>query len=237
MHFLKGHWQLLLLITVIFLLWTTPVVLPLKFMIVYLHELSHGLAALLTGGSIVEISLSPQQGGHAITRGGSRFLILSAGYVGSLVLGAGLLTIALRSEADRFVVGLFGAVTLLVTGLYIRDLFPLAFCTLTGGGLLAMARYLGHGANDLTLRIIGLASLLYVPYDIFDDTIARSGERSDAFLLSEEFGGPVMFWGGLWLVLSLAVVFLCLRYGIGPDSNIPLGRFSRTKEQRSSRSG
>ncbi len=227
MQFFKGHWQLLLVTAILFLLWNTPVVLPLKYLIVYLHELSHGLAALLTGGSVVEISLSPEQGGHTITRGGWGFLILSAGYVGSLLLGVLLLTIALRSEADRFVTGFFGAVMLAVTALYIRDLFPLIFCSLTGLALLAAARFLGHDANDMVLRVIGLASLMYVPYDIFDDTIARSGARSDAFMLSEEYGGPTIFWGGVWLGLSLTVIFLCLRYGIGPGSNLSFGRSRR----------
>ena len=34
------------------LLWNTPVVAPLKIFVVLLHEISHGVAAVLTGGSI-----------------------------------------------------------------------------------------------------------------------------------------------------------------------------------------
>jgi peptidase M50B-like protein len=224
MQVLKNHWQLITATFLIFLAWNTPIVLPLKFLIVFMHELAHGMAALLTGGSIVEISLSPQQGGYAITRGGSRFLILSAGYIGSLLIGAALLLIALHTKWDRVVLGLFGIVMLLVTAFYVRSLFPLIFCIVTGVGLLAIARYLDRAVSDMVLRIIGLTSLIYVPYDIFDDTIARSGQRSDAYMLAEEFGGPTMFWGGLWLVLSLAVIAMCLRYGIGQSSNFKFGK-------------
>jgi len=220
MQFVKGHWQLLLITAVLFLLWNTPVVIPLKILVVYLHELAHGLAAVLTGGSIVEISLSPYQGGYAITRGGSRFLILTAGYLGSLLLGVTLMLIALRTEADRLVLGLFGAATLLVTLLYVRDLFALVFCVATGLALLGIARYLDRTVSDLVLRVIGLSSILYVPYDIFDDTIRRSGLRSDAYMLAEEFGGLTVFWGGLWLVISLAVIYFCIRHGLGDSSNI-----------------
>lgn len=220
MKTLKGHWQLIAITAAVFALWQTPVVLPLKIFVIFLHELSHGLAAVFTGGRIEGISLSAQQGGHALTRGGNGFVILSAGYVGSLVLGAGLLVVALRTHADRLVVGLCGVVMLAVTALYIRDLFPLVFCILAGGALLAVARFLPHDANDMVLRIIGLTSLMYVPYDIFDDTIARSGLRSDAFMLSEEYGGPTVFWGGLWLMISLWVIYVFLRYGLGPDSNL-----------------
>ncbi|CTQ55078.1 hypothetical protein LP7551_03619 [Roseibium album] len=227
MQILKNHWQLISATLLIFLAWNTPIVLPLKFLIVFMHELAHGLAALITGGSIVEISLSPQQGGYAITRGGSRFLILSAGYIGSLLIGATLLLVALHTKWDRAVLGAFGVVMLLVTAFYVRSLFPLIFCIVTGVGLLAIARYLDRAVSDMVLRIIGLTSLIYVPYDIFDDTIARSGQRSDAYMLAEEFGGPTIFWGGLWLILSLAVIAMCLRYGIGQSTNFKFGKAAR----------
>ncbi len=217
---LKGHWQLLALTALIFALWQTPVVLPLKILIVFFHELSHGLAAVLTGGEIVEISLSPQQGGLTVTRGGSRFVTLSAGYLGSLLVGVGLLLVALRTQADRIVMAICGAVLLGVAIVYVRSLFALIFCFGTGFSLLAVARFLHPRANDLVLRVIGLSSLIYVPYDIFDDTIARSGLPSDARMLAELTWLPTVFWGTLWLVLSLAVILWCLRYGIGRDSNL-----------------
>ncbi len=197
-----------------------PVVLPLKILVVFLHELSHGLAALVTGGSVERISVSIHQGGYAVTRGGNLFLILSAGYLGSLLLGLGLLAVALRSHADRAVLGAFGAVMLLVTVLYIREPFAMAFCGAVGLGMLVMARYLQRGVCDMVLRIIGLTSMIYVPYDIFDDTIRRSHLRSDAFMLAENFGGTTILWGGLWLVLSLVVIVFGLKSMLGRDSNL-----------------
>lgn len=229
MQILKGHWQLILLTAIMFLLWNTFVAVPLKILIVYLHELSHALAAILTGGSVVEISLSPYQGGHAITRGGSRFLTLTSGYLGSLLIGVALLMVALKTDADRIVLGLLGAFTLLVTALYVRDWFALAFCVAAGAAMLAAARYLGVAVNDLILRVIGLTSIFYVPYDIFDDTIRRSGIRSDAYMLAEEFGGPTLFWGGLWLLASLAIIYYCLRRGLGESSNLDFRKVRRRR--------
>lgn len=220
MIYLRSHWQLLALTALIFALWQTPVVVPLKILVVFLHELSQAMAAWLTGGAVEQISLSPQQGGFAITRGGNLFAILSAGYLGSLVLGAALLLIALRSEMDRTVTALLGAVMLLVTVLYVRDVFAAGFCILAGFFLLAMARFLGHRANGMALRVIGLSSLIYVPYDIFDDTIARSTQRSDAYMMAEVFSGTAMIWGGIWLLISIAVIIWCLRKILGQSSNI-----------------
>lgn len=220
MGIVKGHWQLFAITGLVFALWQTPVVVPLKILVVFLHELSHGLAAVLSGGSIETISLSPRQGGFAITRGGNLFLIQSAGYVGSLLIGVALLLVALRTRADRAVMAGCGVVTLIVAALYVRDLFALAFCAGSGAAMLAAARYLGHNVNDLALRVIGLASMIYVPYDIFSDTIARSSLRSDAFMLAQRVGGTAAIWGGIWLVISLGVIALCVRYGIGRSSNV-----------------
>lgn len=214
MQLVKGHWQLIAITCVLFLLWNTPVVIPLKILVVFLHELAHAVATVLTGGSVVDLSISPQQGGHVISRGGNRFITLSAGYLGSLLIGITLLMIALRTNADRAVL------TLLVALLYVRDWFALFFCAATGLGMLAIARYLSRPVNDMILRVIGLSSIIYVPYDIFDDTIRRSGVRSDAYMLAEKFGGPTMFWGALWLVLSLGAIFCCVRYGLGENSNL-----------------
>ncbi len=217
METLKGHWQLILITVVVFVLWSTLAVFPLKVLVVFMHELSHGLAAVFTGGSIEAISLSVEEGGHAITRGGNRFIILSSGYVGSLVIGVLLLLIAIKTHADRALLGLFGLVMLLVTVLYIRDPFPLAFCSITGLAMLAVAWHLSRPINDFILRIIGLTSVIYVPYDIFSDTIARSELRSDAYMLAEQFGGPTMLWGGLWLVVSLAVIWFLPEIRIRPE--------------------
>lgn len=220
LNLIKGHWQLIAIVVLVFLFWPTRIVLPLKILVVFMHELSHAIAIVLTGGSVESFTISPQQGGLVIGRGGNRFLSLSAGYLGSLALGIGLLVIALRTHWDRAVLGGFGGIMLLVTLLYVRDLFAMTFCVGVGAAMLAMAWFLGRSLCDLVLRVVGLTSMIYVPYDIFDDTIRRSGIRSDAYMLAEEFGGATMLWGGAWLVLSILSIFLCLRFFLGRNSNL-----------------
>jgi hypothetical protein len=227
LNVLKGHWQLILITALVFLLWSTPVAVPLKILVVFLHELSHAVTILMTGGSVESFSISSQQGGVVVGRGGNRFLSLSAGYLGSLALGMALLILALRTRADRAVLAGFGGVMCLVAVLYIRDPFALVFSIGTGAAMIAAAWYLRPDASDLVLRVIGLTSMIYVPFDIFDDTIRRSGARSDAFMLAEEFGGSAMLWGGIWLVLSCLVIVLCLRYWLGADSNLHFRRSAR----------
>ena len=219
----SGHWQLFAITLVVFVFWGSQLVLPLKILVVFLHEFSHALAIIVTGGSVESLSVSPQQGGMVVGRGGSRFISLSAGYLGSLAFGLGLLLAALKTRWDKALLGVFGGIMVAVTVLYVRQPFAVAFCAGTGVAMLAMARFLDRAVCDMVLRIIGLTSMIYVPYDIFDDTIRRSGMRSDAFMLAQEFGGTAALWGAVWLCISLVAIGVCLRHGLGSDSNL---RFS-----------
>ena len=101
-----------------------------------------------------------------------------------------------------------------------REAFPLWFGLLTGLAMLMMAKFLGHMANDFILRIIGLTSMIYVPWDIFSDTLARSELRSDAYIIAEVYGGTTIMWGALWLVASIVTILFCLKFSLKRRSNI-----------------
>jgi hypothetical protein len=189
------------------LLWNTWAVYPLKVLVVFFHELSHGLAAILTGGSIVEIELSREQGGTCITQGGNRFLILSAGYLGSLLFGGTLLLLAARSRNDKAITMTLACVLLGVTLLFVRPWFGfgMVFGLATATALFLAAQFLGKVGNDWLVQIIGLTSCLYAVLDIKSDILDRPEVRSDARMLAELTGIPTIVWGVIWLVLALAL--------------------------------
>lgn len=219
-----GHWQVLILTLIVFVFWQSAAAFPMRMMVVFLHEMSHAIAAALTGGDVLSMTLLRGEGGSAVTRGGNLFLIASAGYLGSLLGGIGLLMIALKSRWDRIALAVLGAVTLVLTMIYMREVFALVFGIGTGISLMIASRYLPVQLCDMILRLLGLTSMIYVPYDIFSDTIARASMRSDARIIAETVGGPTVFWGGLWLVLSLVLIGATLRYGLGRSSNLTFRR-------------
>ncbi|MEO0904130.1 MAG: M50 family metallopeptidase, partial [Pseudomonadota bacterium] len=185
----------MLLTAAVFACWQTAAIVPLKILIVFFHEASHAIATLLTGGEVVSLSVSADQGGLVLSRGGSRFWTLTAGYLGSLLIGVTLLIAATKTTWDRQIMALTGIITLVIAGFYVREVFALGFTIGTGIAMIAAAAMLNHSVNDMILRVIGLTSMIYVPYDIFSDTIARSNLRSDARMLAEEFGGTTVMWG------------------------------------------
>ena len=218
--FLGAHWQLLLLVAIVFALWRQPVALPLRILVVLFHEAAHAFAAILTGGRVAELTINVSEGGHALVAGGNLFIIASAGYLGSLLIGLLLLAISLRSSLDRIALAALGTAILLLTLLYVRELFALAFCIAAAAAFLATARFLPALWSDLMLRVIGLTSLFYVPYDIFSDTLARSHLRSDARILAENYGGTTMLWGVLWLVISLGAILVAMRLLVQTETHL-----------------
>ncbi|MDK1024677.1 MAG: M50 family metallopeptidase [Gammaproteobacteria bacterium] len=209
------------LMAAIFLLWNYPVLYPLKLLVVFFHESSHALMTVATGGSVETLVIDPMQGGHVISVGGDRFLTLSAGYLGSLVWGVVIYLIAVRTRLDKAMMILLGVIVIAIAVFFIREMFALAFAGVTGVILILMGWKLPMEVNDLVLRVIGMTNMIYVPYDIYSDTIARSELASDAFMLAEEFGGATWLWGGVWLVVSLVLVVITLVVGLSVGSDEP----------------
>ena len=197
-----------LLAAAVYLLWNTPALFPLKIFTVFLHELSHGLAAIVTGGSIERIELSADQGGVCWTRGGSRFLVVSAGYLGSLSFGALLVVVGGRARPglQRAAVALCGIVVLASTFLWIRTGFGVLWGLLMGAALLGTAWWLGDGVSVFVLRLLGITSGLYAIWDIGSDLIVRSVPSSDAESLARMTGVPGFVWGALWGAAAVVVM-------------------------------
>lgn len=196
----------------IWFLWDTPAIYPLKIFVVMLHEISHGLVAVATGGSIERIVLDPAQGGACYCPGGNAFLTLSAGYLGSLLWGVGLVSAAQSSRvSNRFLVAAVGVAVLVLTALYVRNGFGLLFGLGFGATLFASGRRLGPGANRMILITLGLTSCLYAILDIKSDILDRPHLESDAAMLGQLTSTPTLLWGVIWTAAALGVVALAFR--------------------------
>ena len=193
------------------LFWDTFVVYPFRLFVVFLHEASHGLAAVLTGGRIVSIGLSFDEGGVCLTRGGWPFLILNAGYLGSLLWGAVFLLLGARRARARPVIGLVGLFTLVVTLAYVRTWFGFLYGLGAAVVLLAVASRLKPAVSEALLAAIGATSALYAVWDIATDVVLRHSGQSDAAALARLTGLPAAAWGVAWIALSVLVLASVLR--------------------------
>ena len=203
--FFKRYIALVLIFIGIVFLWNTLFVYPLKIFVVFMHEVSHGLAAIATGGRILEIQINPQQGGHALTQGGSRFWTLTAGYLGSLLWGGIILLLAARTRFDKAISILIGVGMVAISIGFGESTFTYLFGIGFGVALIAIGFYLPEAVNDWVLRIIGVTSCLYAILDIKSDVLDRSSLRSDARMLSEITGIATEVWGALWILIAIAL--------------------------------
>lgn len=196
------------------LCWQYPILYPLKILVVFFHESSHALATLLTGGSVKELIINPQQGGHVISQGGNTFIIFSAGYLGSLIWGVIIYLTSVKTHYDQIIMTLLGVIIIAITILFGRNLFSWVFGIITGMIMIWTGKKLSEQINDTILRLIGLVNMSYVPLDIYSDTIERSYLHSDAYFLAQATFGTTLMWGILWLIISLFVIVYCLKWSL-----------------------
>ncbi len=196
----------------VWFLWDTVFVWPVQMFVVLLHELSHGLVALATGGSIREIGLSPDQGGFCRCPGGNAFLTLSAGYLGSLAWGALFIELGrLGGRASRILLGVLGAVILVLAFTTVRSVFAIILCLSAGAALILAGFRLRSAGREVLLTALGLTSCLYAVLDIKSDILDRPGLPSDATALAHMTGVPAVVWGLAWILVSLGVCAWLLR--------------------------
>lgn len=203
-------------------LWNTFVLYPVKLFVVALHELSHGLAAILVGGKIDRIQIDYRIGGYcAYFLPGdagfiSRFITASAGYLGSMIWGSLFFLLAVRTRWDRFLTGAIAFIILILSFFVIKtgEVFGILFCFTFAGLLLAAVKWLPDRFHDLFIKFLGLISCLYVIIDIKEDLIDRSGIGSDADVIAGLLGVPRLSVpiGFAWIITAIFILILSLRY-------------------------
>ena len=220
------------LFVAVWVLWDTPVVYPVKIFVVGLHELAHALAALLTGGQVLSIQIFPDEGGLTTTRGGWPFVITSAGYVGSLLLGGLLLYLSSRRAWSRQLSVALAVLISLCTLIFFRNFFAIAYGLLAAVALFFCAYRLPVAVNFYLIRFVAVASCLYAVLDIRSDLFnaAPIGQPSinDAAALSQLTGIPAIVWAVLWLAISLSLLVFFLKSSLWRRDQMDPARSSQS---------
>lgn len=202
------------------LLWDTFLLYPLRLLIVLVHESGHAAAAVLTGGQVHGIEISANESGLARTSGGSRFLILNAGYLTSALFGALLLRLIGSPTARKFALESLGVLLVIVGVIWVRDLFTWLFCGLVAAALILLGLKATAQVETFVVGLIASTSSLYALFDIRSDVLSfgamsSAASVSDAARLAEMTGIPAVVWGGAWIALSAFAMYKALRGAIG----------------------
>ncbi|SEK84241.1 Peptidase M50B-like [Colwellia chukchiensis] len=179
---------------------------PFKWLESYFHEISHGLAALLTGGEIVRIQLFPNGAGLCTTRGGSVFFISLMGYGGAILWGCLLFIMANRHRrlAQGFallLVCLFVASMLL----WVRDLLTLFIVAVL---LLLVLAKLKYSSTKYLQKLLQMTGLLVLLNSLMSPLYLLDGQaKGDGAALASITFIPEFVWVAMWFALALFATY------------------------------
>lgn len=204
-----------LLMCLVFYLWASPAIQPVKIMVVLFHEMSHGLAAIATGGQVLEIAVTADEGGACETQGGIPAVIVSAGYLGSMFFGGLVLYLSKFRRCVPFVYTLLaltvGAAILKV----LHDPYSRTFATALAASFIVLGLLTPALVSALFLRLIGTVSCLYSIFDIYWDVLAArpadGGIANDAEAFASLTGISAELVGAFWLAASIVYFLSILR--------------------------
>jgi Peptidase M50B-like len=204
--------------------WLRPVAYPFRLLTTLVHELGHGLTALVTGGHFLRFVVFPDGSGLAYTAGGWRLLVIPAGYLGVAVFGAALIVLGRSRRAARTALGAIGGAMVLLT---LRYSVPTLFTAQAGAGLLTTASGLVLGA--LLVWIAVAAGERWVVFTIyllaieaglaaFGDlwtliglSTAAGGVATDARSMAELTHLPALAWAVVWALAAAVILGAAVR--------------------------
>ena len=127
-----------LTIFLVFLPFAQIITYPFLIFSTFIHETAHAIAALLTGGQVESLIVRTDGSGLTSTRGGLRFFVSSAGYIGTTLFGALLLILSHKERNVRPVLAGAALFVLIITALFV-----------------------GHTNNLVVLALVAVIAILF----------------------------------------------------------------------------
>jgi hypothetical protein len=220
-------------LVIVYLIWNVaalaPLAYPFRLFVTYVHEAGHSLMALLSGGKVVEFNVSPDGTGLARTVGGSRALILPAGYLGAAFFGAVLFFLVNTTRRTRTLSIVLGIGLVLLTIAYARPGDDGAWTAIIIGLLMGLA-LIGTGwrfSSELNLLVLSVLAIMTALNAVLDITllvryadlemVTKNGiVRNDAAAFHAEVASflPASAWALLWAAIAVLMIGTSVYYSV-----------------------
>lgn len=217
-------------------LWFIPfadyLVYPIRLFVTFIHEGGHALAAVLTGGSVQSLTVSPDSSGlvKAYSSGSLATLIFSsAGYLSATAYGVLLLALIRWNVSPRKILfgsGVFVALMTVIFGflapvfhIFSGDIsfFGMAFTIFSGAlisaGLVALARYANLKWANFFVGFLAVQCLLNAVFDLKNLLVVSTmtNSHNDAMNMAQVTGLPAFVWILIWIGISVLMISIGLR--------------------------
>ena len=220
-------------------LWFIPfadyLVYPIRLFVTFIHEGSHALAGLLTGGSVQSLTIGADGSGvvYSVPSGWfGAILTSSAGYLGTTAFGVLLLFLIRRAYAAKYVLlgsaGFVGLMTLFFGILspmfnifslqvgFSSLLFTIIAGALLTAGLFALGKYASVKTANFAVAFLAVQCLLNSLGDLktlffINAPFVGSEIGNDAANMASATGLPAFAWVVIWIGISMLMISIGLR--------------------------
>ena len=201
------HRLILLILLAIIVDFLPYIRLPFVWTETFFHEISHGIAALVSGGSIISITLNYDGSGLCVNQGGRQFLVSFFGYAGSSILGTALFLVTekINSKTSTVVLLAIEAIILIALLLWARTLSTYIILILIFATLALASRL--YRSKNLNYFLKFLA--VFVVLDAIRSPLALLDGRhvGDGAALSRLTFIPEMVWVIVWFMIGVSCLY------------------------------
>lgn len=199
---------------------------PVRLFVTFVHEASHALAGLISGGTVEGFSVSPNGSGVARVSGGNIALIAPAGYLGAALFGAMLFYATNRKPQWTRPISV--AIGLAVVVLTLSFATPDAQQNLTallvgigfGLGLIALGAFAPRVITVFLLNTLAILTGLNAVFDLWhvvrNPNPVPGGPLNDAANFSAQVTPllPPALVALMWALIALAMLSAAIYFGL-----------------------
>jgi hypothetical protein len=211
---------------------------PINQFVVTVHEMSHAIVTVLTGGIVTGMTNVSDGAGHGgLTQhvGGVSFLIAQAGYLGQTFFGCLLIYLSQFKNWSRRILYLLGGIVLAgaiffvlpgfldLNGLLNGKILQVIGSLVWSLALAAMFYFAGKKLNDATANLLVLflsvqctlnsLSLIWI---LLPHSLGMTGRGfTDATSMQDITGIPAFVWALSWMLTSILAFLFTLRFTYG----------------------
>lgn len=225
----------LLTVAIWFIPYAEYLVYPIRLFVTFIHESSHALVAVLTGGAVQSLTISSDGSGVVYSAPSGFFgqiMTSSAGYLGTTIFGVFMLWLIRKNVAPHKVVfgcGVFIGLMTLVFGVF-SPIFhflslnvpfsSVAFTVVAGlvlaALLLAISKFASERASRFIVGFLAVQCLMNALSDLkvlffINAPLIGSDIQTDAGNMAAATGIPSIVWVVVWIAISVGFIALGIR--------------------------
>ena len=202
---------------------------PFVILTTYIHEMGHGLTAMLAGGDFRYIVLNADASGVAVYSGVNNNVLLASVAAGGLLapsIAGGLFMLSGSNQrTSSYAIVILCVFMLLGTVIWVRSTYGVLMIMATATFFFCVLSIRKNFIKQLLVQFLGVQMLL--------DTVTRTArylftdatgtvdklQHSDTSVIAANLGGAYWLWGIIILVLCIAIFTYSLRHAYSKLNN------------------